>query len=418
MKHEQFDEHLAAECAQSFSVSTGLGCTLSDQNGQLVCEHGYGYEACQLCTACCAEKKRGLEAHIYSMNEAERFGGRYIYFCPMGLSFFVSPIVGAQRVEGKITAGPFTMVEKQDFLDYELAETAGLSPPMLEAARAVLENIPFVPPERVNHLSKLLFLAVSFLNDFSAENRMISADRSDALQGQINAYILEMKQQETPPPYPFETEHALLQSISRRDSEEAQRLLNELFGAILFSSGGNLEEIKSRLYELLVLISRTVIDGGTEPERVLSQTHEYRRTISSFTKTEDLCYWLSGVVRSLASDLFSFADAKHAEVIRRCTQYIGNNYSRKISLEELARMVYLSPAYLSRIFKKETGVSFRDYLNRVRISKAQELLRIRQIRMTDISLMVGFEDQSHFTRVFKRVTGTLPRVYREKMLPH
>ena len=55
------------------------------------------------------------------------------------------------------------------------------------------------------------------------------------------------------------------------------------------------------------------------------------------------------------------------------TQYIGENYSQKITLEGLAKMVYLSPAYLSRVFKQETGMNFNEYLNRVRIQKAQEL---------------------------------------------
>ena len=68
-------------------------------------------------------------------------------------------------------------------------------------------------------------------------------------------------------------------------------------------------------------------------------------------------------------------------------------------------MVYLSPAYLSRIFKQETGVTFNEYLNRVRVNKAKELLRRRELRMTDISLAVGYEDQSYFTKVFKRVAG-------------
>ena len=80
-------------------------------------------------------------------------------------------------------------------------------------------------------------------------------------------------------------------------------------------------------------------------------------------------------------------------------------------------MVYLSPAYLSRIFKQETGVTFNEYLNRVPlVNKAKELLRRRELRMTDISLAVGYEDQSYFTKVFKRVAGMLPREYREKIL--
>lgn len=115
-------------------------------------------------------------------------------------------------------------------------------------------------------------------------------------------------------------------------------------------------------------------------------------------------------------DLFRFSDAKHANIIHRCTQYISVNYKERITLEDTARMVYLSPAYLSRIFKQETGVTFNEYLNRVRVNKAKELLRRRELRMTDISLAVGYEDQSYFTKVFKRVAGMLPREYREKIL--
>ena len=75
-------------------------------------------------------------------------------------------------------------------------------------------------------------------------------------------------------------------------------------------------------------------------------------------------------------------------------------------------MVYLSPAYLSRIFKKETGTSFNEYLSGVRIGKAKELLRHPELRLTDIAQMVGYEDQSYFAKVFKRVTGSSPSGYR------
>ena len=60
-------------------------------------------------------------------------------------------------------------------------------------------------------------------------------------------------------------------------------------------------------------------------------------------------------------------------------------------------------------------MTFDEYLNRVRVNKAKELLRRRELRMTDISLAVGYEDQSYFTKVFKRVAGMLPREYREKI---
>lgn len=415
MEVEALSGELAKQCTQAFSVSTGLGCMLSDRTGALLAQHGYSCERCALCEVGGVERQRCVEAHIYSMNQAERFGGKYIYYCPMGLTCFVSPIVGEEGIRGKITVGPFTMVEKEEFWEIDLKEKAGLTAKALEEARRILEQIPFVEPQRVTQLSQLLFFTVSFLNDFSAESRMLAADRSEELQGQITSYILELKQEKEPPPYPFETERALLESVARQDSEEAQRLLSRLLGAILFSCGRDLELLKSRIAEVLTLISRTAVDHGADPQHTLRLSHEYRRTLTGFSTVESLCSWLSEAVARYMQSLFRFSGAKHAKVILFCTQYIGENYSRKITLEGLANMVYLSPAYLSRVFKQETGMNFNQYLNRVRIQKAQELLRVREIRMTDISLLVGFEDQSYFTRVFRRVTGMLPRVYRERM---
>ena len=355
------------------------------------------------------ERQRCVEAHIYSMNEAERFGGKYIYYCPMGLTCFVSPIVGEEGVRGKITVGPFTMVEKEEFFEIDLREKAGLSPKALEEAKGILERIPFVEPQRVNQLSQLLFFAVSFLNDFSAESRMLAADRSEELQGQITAYILELKQEKGPPPYPFETERALLESVARQDSAGAQRLLSQLLGAVLFSCGRDLELIQSRIAELLALLSRTAIDNGADPEHTLRLSQRVPPDIGEL--------YHGGVAVQLA---FGGGAAVHAESVpvlggeaRQGDLVLHPVHRGELQPEDhpggLAKMVYLSPAYLSRVFKQETGMNFNEYLNRVRIQKAQELLRIREIRMTDISLMVGFEDQSYFTRVFRRMTGTLPR---------
>lgn len=351
------------------------------------------------------------------MTEAERFGGKYIYFCPMGLTCFVSPIVGEGGAEAKITVGPCIMVEKQDFIDCELKENASLSEMTLHQAMQILDHIPYVPPSRVNQLSTLLFMSVGFLNNVSAENRMLDSERSQEIQGQVTSYILELKREEALPPYPFELERALLQSIARQDADEARALLNKLLGAIMFAGGGDLELMKSRLYELLVLISRTAIENGAGAERTLRLCHEYRHAVMDLQTADALCLWLSGVASGFMKELFGFAGAKHANIIHRCTQYIGNHYSEHITLEKTARLVYLSPAYLSRIFKRETGITFNAYLNRVRINKTKELLRQRKLRLTDISLLVGYEDQSYFTKVFKRVTGMLPHVYRENVLP-
>ena len=409
-EHEEFDLKLARECAQAFSGASGIGCVISDAQGRVLGEYGYGCMSCGLCAAAREPKDHCVQAQIYGMTEAERFGGKYIYYCPMGLTCFVSPILGEVKSAAKITVGPFLMVERQDYVDCELL---GLTPETKTLALEVLESIPTVPPARVNQLSTLLFLAVGFLNNVSASNRMLDAQASDAIQGQITSYIMRLKEGEAPP-YPIETEKALLRSIAKADRLEANRLLNELQGHILFSTGRNFSLVKTRIYELLVLIGRAAIDAGANPGHTLDMSRDCLEKLPSMQNIEELCLWLSEVTNEYMDSVFRYADARHANAIHRCTQYIEAHYAEKISLEQLAGMVFLSPPYLSRIFKEETGASFNAYLNRVRIEKSKELLRHGGLRLADIAGAVGFEDQSYFTKVFKRAAGDTPNHYRDR----
>lgn len=415
---DAFDLRLAQECANAFSGSTGLGCVVSDVNGKLFHESGYGCASCRLCSVLKRQPDECIQAHIYGMTEAERFGGKYIYFCPMGLTCFVSPILGPEGSEAKITVGPFLMVDRQDYVVWELTEQMKLSEEEVEKVLTEMDSIPFVSPHTVTNLSTLLFMAVGFMNNVSASKRMLDTQDSNIIQQQVTAYIQELKSSTEIPPYPFETEQALLRAVRQTNKSEAQRLLNELFGYIFFSVGSDFSQAKTRIYELLVLISRSAIDAGADPARILQLSHQYLNDLPSLTDVDALCFWLTQVMGTLMDSVFEYLDARHANVIHQSIQYLGTHYGEHITLEDMAQKVYLSPSYFSRIFKKETGITFSAYLNRVRIEHSKELLRHPNIRLTDIALMVGFEDQSYFTKVFKKLTGTTPLHYRESKGGH
>lgn len=99
---------------------------------------------------------------------------------------------------------------------------------------------------------------------------------------------------------------------------------------------------------------------------------------------------------------FKFNDVKHIDIIRKSVNYIRTNYSSRITLEEVASYVYLSPSYFSKIFKDEIGCSFSTYLNKIRIEKSKMLLLTDSVKLVDIPGLVGFEDQSYFSKVFKK----------------
>jgi YesN/AraC family two-component response regulator len=93
-------------------------------------------------------------------------------------------------------------------------------------------------------------------------------------------------------------------------------------------------------------------------------------------------------------------------------RHIQENYSRKISLKEIADVSGLSAPYFSTIFKEEMGENFSSYLNQLRVEKASRLLRETNQSLSEIAGSCGFEDQSWFSKIFKTYTGLSPGKYR------
>jgi two-component system, response regulator YesN len=413
IQEETFDTKLAKECAKSFAAATGLGAMVSLANGDIVAEFGSGCASCSICELAGKPKSLCLQSHIYGMKEAERFGGKYIYFCPMGLACFVSPIVGKEASEAKVTVGPFLMVELPDYVNYELTSQFKFNPGQIKAISKHLKLLPYVSPEKVNDLSTLLFMSIGFMNNVWAANNMIDTQMSLDIQNHIPFYIAKLKGEEDPPPYPLETEEKLLEAISQSDRESAARYLNELYGYIFFSTANTFALAKSRIYELLVLISRTAIKSGADPEITLHLTQNYLQIIPNFRNLEDMCHWLTKITDKYM-DLFGFSDVKHANIIHKTIMYIRRHFNEKITLESAAAMVFLSPAYLSRIFKQETGFTFNNFLNNIRIEQSKALLKNNELKIVDIASRVGFDSQSYFTKVFKKHLGMSPLQYRDK----
>jgi AraC-like DNA-binding protein len=94
-------------------------------------------------------------------------------------------------------------------------------------------------------------------------------------------------------------------------------------------------------------------------------------------------------------------------------KYLNSRYMNKITLGSISEKFYISPFYLSRMFKQATGFTFIEYLNSLRIREAQHLLKESQLNVSEIADKVGYESQTHFGRVFKKTTGMSPLQYKK-----
>ncbi|WP_025680790.1 helix-turn-helix transcriptional regulator [Paenibacillus massiliensis] len=102
------------------------------------------------------------------------------------------------------------------------------------------------------------------------------------------------------------------------------------------------------------------------------------------------------------------------ERVYEIIEHLNQEYTRRLTLEDIADVFYISSPYLCRIFKETTGFTVIEYLNYVRIRQAQELLRETSWRVTRIAESTGFDSIAHFGRVFKQMTNRTPLQYRKQ----
>lgn len=102
------------------------------------------------------------------------------------------------------------------------------------------------------------------------------------------------------------------------------------------------------------------------------------------------------------------------QLIPDCIQYLRENYSKKVTIEELSNNFFLSKSYLSSLFKKATGSGVVEYLQHIRIERACELLTNTTLSITEISIQVGYTDYRFFNKSFKKITGVTAHEYRKK----
>lgn len=410
-----FDLDTAKGIVDSFSAACGVHCRLYTGDGKLLYEQGGGSDGCAFCrkmTEITGSDIHCEKVHLYGAFQAERFGGRYIYFCPSGMAYFSSPIIVGGAVAGSMVGGPVLIMDIEDYLASDTLPKNHVPQEYFDHFREALSSFPQMEPARLSHLSNLLFAVTVYISDSS--HTLFLTQSGQAQQQSINEYIQQLKTLDHVEPYPVEKEQELTSAITQGDKATASRLLNEILGHIFFSTGGRLEVIHARVMELLVVLSRAAVYGGADVEQIFGLNYRYLREVERMNTPEDLALWLANILDRFTALVFDLVDIKHKDVIYKAIDYMKRNYPNKLTLEETAAHINLSPSYFSKVFKEELGCSFNTYLNELRIERSKSILLSGSASIVEICDLVGFEDQSYFTKVFKKITGVTPGRYRER----
>ncbi|MGQ7885434.1 response regulator transcription factor [Paenibacillus sp. WC2504] len=214
----------------------------------------------------------------------------------------------------------------------------------------------------------------------------------------------------------YELEKQLIQQVKLGDADGVARLLNKLFDDIILPNSAQVEQVYYRGAELIFQLARPLHEADESYEAILGKsTIELVQMIQNTKDIGSLRDLMTNIIKDIALYMQNKHNSKSQRVIVRIKQYIDKHYMNNVTIQLLAEEAFLSPTYMCQIFKQETGETIIEFLTKVRIEKAKELLKSPDLKIFVIAEMVGFENATYFTTVFKKITGVLPGKYRESL---
>ena len=213
----------------------------------------------------------------------------------------------------------------------------------------------------------------------------------------------------------YEHEMAFFQAVKSGDWENVRKLFKPLAsGEMGKLSEDKVRNLKYHLIITVALITRYCIEGGMEMEVAYNLSDIYIRSIDECDTEVEINLLHRALVEEYTKRMKGIhKKSSCSKPVIICMDYVYDNLHTKITLDKLAQTVNLSPAYLSRLFHKEVGMTISEYIMMKRIQAAENMLKYSEYSSLEISNYLCFSSESHFIHLFKKHTGETPKSYRK-----
>ena len=208
----------------------------------------------------------------------------------------------------------------------------------------------------------------------------------------------------------------LIEGIKTGNESIVNKRLEDIFESIENLDNIDAQYLKTFYLSIITYINNMHLsvaeaDNEKKPESMnIPGLHEI---IAKSETINELNYLLKEVSLSIAAKINNYNNKNIKMVLRKAIDYINEHYNEQLTLNEVAEKIFVSSCYISRMFKKELGKNFVDYLNGLRLEKAKELLKDPKYKTYEIAELVGIPDAHYFSRLFKKYEGLTPTEYRD-----
>ncbi|RST74244.1 AraC family transcriptional regulator [Siminovitchia acidinfaciens] len=208
---------------------------------------------------------------------------------------------------------------------------------------------------------------------------------------------------------------ALAKKLKMADMDGIQESKGLLINALI-NMKVDPDIFKFQISEISATFARAAINGGADSKEIHSILLQYTNDLNIMENINEMKQRLKEMIDNFAHLVFKNNNEYTLKSVQMAMEYIEENFSENITLEDVAGHVHLSSTYLSRLFKNVTGRNFIEYITHLRIEKAKRLLVDLDYTVYQIALEVGYNNSHYFSRVFKATVGKTPSEYRNSML--
>lgn len=207
--------------------------------------------------------------------------------------------------------------------------------------------------------------------------------------------------------FPVKFCYKLATAMKASQESEAYQLVNNYMADMKKHSGISQRTVQMLGSELWGIITYSLYETGQVLDDLFTHD-EIAKEIDSLIGPAELENWLMDKIAQIFNSRQWKGSSKHKQIVDFMTSYIHEHYAEELTLSELSHKVFISRNHLSIIFRNFTGETFNNYVTRVRMEKARELLLERNMLVYEVAERVGYRNIPYFSTLFKKVTGMNP----------
>ena len=409
---EEVFDHLDASL-KAFSCMTGVPVTFFSKKGEIMDEYASEKKVCNLFRVYSHKNSKCRSLLSFAGDFSSDLGEPYVFLCSAGLSNIAVPLVTEGSPSGFFIAGPFILKKLRNTNLRKFVRMNGLDETETDNIVNFAKDMPVMTPDEVSHLSLLFYnsiiSALGVPGDYKGPRKLYEE------QVLNSARIRKTKKEQKDLSFPYDLEKQLADSILMGNAAGSEELMLAIMDRLSVVCLGDLNEIKT----MALWVTATIIKSLSDETRMqfgefMDVDLDIINRINNSDSQKELTETFRSILDHLAKNMVSSVYSGSSALITQGLRIINRSYTDKITLSDISKSLHVNPTYFSSLFTREMGKTFSEYLMELRISKAEELLKNTGLSILDAATASGFDDQSYFTKVFRKHTGLTPGKYREQ----